>query len=101
MRKSKHFQHVFKQGKRIENGLVRIYYAKPMGAMPKIAFVTSKKLGNACKRNQHRRRLIEICRHNKPYLNQMIDVIVVAKGKLMAVNYESADADLQSLFNRI
>lgn len=100
IRRKAHFQHVFTTGKRVENSVARLYYSSIFEDEASQAFVASKKVGNAVYRNKSKRRLKEICRHNKALIGDK-DLIFVVKKSLCKMSYLDANNQIESLLKRI
>lgn len=60
---------------------VVIYYSKNRTGELRLGITTSKKIGNAVKRNRARRIIREAFRNVSPYLRRGYDYILVARGK--------------------
>ena len=78
--------------------MVRVYVASAYDVLGKSAFVASRKVGNAVVRNQCKRRLKEIFRMVLPRLKQDVDVVMVAKTRLIGVTFEEASQRLIRIF---
>jgi ribonuclease P protein component len=96
----KHFQNLYSNSKRIENDIVRVYYAPAFQEQGRFAFIASKKVGNAVIRNKCRRRLKEVVRHNQYNIQEEFDMIIVAKKKLITISYKESEQKIQQLLKK-
>lgn len=67
------------------------------GSNSRLAVVVSRAAGKAVVRNKAKRRLREIFRRNKNYLNQTLDLVIRAKRSIGVASYRELGED----FNRI
>ncbi len=81
LRKSNEIKLLFSEGKRIETKHFILYYKKNLLPYPRIAIVTSKKVGKAVFRNRLRRYIREIFRTNKELFNQNDHVFIFKKNQ--------------------
>ena len=72
---------MYARGKSIVTPYVVIYYSKNRTGELRLGITTSKKIGNAVKRNRARRVIREAFRQISPYLRRGYDYILVARGK--------------------
>jgi ribonuclease P protein component len=96
----KHFKHVFDHSSRIENRIVRVFYAptsQPTGAS---AFIASKKVGNAVQRNRSKRVLKEFYRLNRHVFLKNVDIIFSAKKGLSDLPMAKVSHSLSALFSQ-
>ena len=72
---------MYARGKSIVTPSVVIYYSKNRTGDLRLGITTSKKIGNAVKRNRARRIIREAFRNVSPWLRRGYDYILVARGK--------------------
>jgi ribonuclease P protein component len=77
IRSKAHFNHVFKNSKKIRHQLYYLYVATCYGSYPARAVVTSRKVGNAVKRNRCRRHVKSFFRTFQHQITTEYDMIVV------------------------
>ena len=70
---------MYTRGKSIVTPSVVIYYSKNRTGQLRLGITTSKKIGNAVKRNRARRIIREAFRTISPYLRRGYDYILVAR----------------------
>ncbi|MFC1752498.1 ribonuclease P protein component [Thermoproteota archaeon] len=97
IRKKVHFKYVYAHAKRMDNALVRIYVSQSFKERGGVAFIASKRVGNAVQRNKCRRRLSEIYRLNQHKIMNNIDIIFVAKNRLLDISFDQALNQIQKL----
>ncbi|MFA5879364.1 MAG: ribonuclease P protein component [Candidatus Margulisiibacteriota bacterium] len=85
--KEKHFTYIFKNAKKIQNRYLIIYFVPAKEEIKKVAFVASKKLGNAVYRNKCKRRLREFYRLNQHQIINKFDLVFVAKNSIVNTNF--------------
>ena len=84
---------MYARGKSIVTPSVVIYYSKNRTGELRLGITTSKKIGNAVKRNRARRIIREAFRKISPYLRRGYDYILVARGKTPFI--KSTDVERQ------
>ena len=72
-----------------------------MTDIPRAAFVASKKVGKAVQRNRCRRLLTEINRQHQISTKHKLDIIYVAKKRLLDVEFETASMKILKTLSRI
>lgn len=94
-----HFDYLFSSGKRVENPIVRIQYAAPYLSTPMVAFVATKRQGNAPQRNLSKRLLRELYRLHD--LKPMVDMVLIAKPALLKCSFSKLKTDFAALIDMI
>ncbi len=97
--KQPHFDFVFAAKQKSENRFIRLFFA-PTLATPKVAFVASKKVGSAVKRNRAKRLMKEIYRLSQHQLPPF-DIIMSAKHTLPTATFSQAQAAIQPLLTQL
>ncbi len=100
LRRKSHFDYVYNFKRRVENHIVRAYFSPARGEHGTVAFIASKRVGNAIKRNYCRRILREIYRYNQDRLTG-VDIILSAKHTLLTQSFQDTQAQMISIFSRI
>ena len=64
-----------------------MYYCKSKQEQSKYAFIASKKVGNATRRNYAKRLMREIVRLNQTFLDDRLDMIFIAKSRIIEYDF--------------
>jgi ribonuclease P protein component len=95
------FNKVFKKGLRLESAIIKILaYQNPQAKRPRMALITSRKVGKATDRNRTKRRLREIFRTNKNFLAQGLDLLFILKPKTATANYVDLEKSILELLKK-
>jgi len=81
--KEKHFTYIFQNARKIQNRYLIVYFAPAKEKQGKVAFVASKRLGNAVIRNRCKRLLREFYRLNQHQITKTLDIVFVAKSNIL------------------
>ncbi len=101
IRLQKDFRRIFAKGRRFPSRHLTVIVASAgEPSVTRVAFVVSKKLGKAVRRNKVRRRLREAARHLLGDRCEDRDIIVIAKPGAEAVGYQALYAQLAELLTR-
>lgn len=96
------FQEVFNSRKAISGANLRLHFSfNDSPAQPKLALITSKKLGKAHERNKLRRRLSEIFMHHKLSKLNGFKLIVNSKNEAAKLDYSQLTTEFTQLLDRI
>ncbi len=87
IKKKDHFTLLFKDSNKIETPYFILYYLLKRETERKIAFIASKKVGNAVVRNKVKRQLKEIVRQHQHHVNKRYDLALVARGNMKSAKY--------------
>lgn len=98
LKKSKHFQFVYRRGKCLTNPLAVLYILKGQGLQ--IGLAAGKKLGNAVVRNHVKRMMREAFRHHRTEIQAGYHLIWVARNKLVRANLAAYETVLLDLCRR-
>lgn len=97
LKSNKEFKKVYDRGKSFANKYLVIFFIKNGMDYNRVGFVTTKKLGNAVKRNLYRRRLKEVYRLNSENLKPGYDIILLFRSRIPEIGYK----EIESAFNHI
>ncbi|WP_099205102.1 ribonuclease P protein component [Scatolibacter rhodanostii] len=90
------FRRIYNRGKSFVTPVVVVYVLKNREKKTRIGITTSKKIGNAVKRNRSRRIIREAWREISPYLQSGNDYIFVARGKTPYVKMQQVKKQLET-----
>jgi len=100
LRKSTHFQEVYRIGKSYANRLVVLYIAPNEESVRRIGFAAGKKLGNAVIRNRVKRLLREAYRLQQNELPVGYNFLLVGRKGMIEAGFEQAKSAVRDLFKR-
>jgi ribonuclease P protein component len=100
IRRSQDIKALFHEGKRIESKTFIMYYKENFLPYPRIAIITSRKVGKAVFRNKLRRYVREIFRKNKD-LFRAYDHVVIFKRKLTDITYKDFYIELKKVLENV
>ena len=93
-----HFNSLFKSSFKVNcNGFIG-FQSKSLDKQAKYAFVASKKVGNAVKRNKAKRIMRELVRLNQDKLDPLSDIVFVAKSSFFEFNHLEIEANFKKKF---
>lgn len=75
------FRRAYSRGKSYVSGVVVMYVLRNRRKNVRIGITTSKKIGNAVRRNRARRVIREACRSLLPQIRPGYDLVFVARGR--------------------
>ena len=90
--KSLKLNHIFRRlyaTKGVANGYLVLYARKNREGVNRVGITTGKKLGGAVVRNRVRRRLREVYRLSEEKFRPGWDIVVVARSRCIAADFES------------
>ncbi|NBV41583.1 ribonuclease P protein component [bacterium] len=94
------FEHLFASGRRIESAAFRLQVAPPFLGVPKIAFVATKRQGNAVVRNRSKRRMRELFRHYCASNILTNDVVIIAKRPVVDWEFSRLERDFKYVMRK-
>jgi ribonuclease P protein component len=87
LRLSRDFARVRQEGRSVQGRLLRLSALVDREKPTRFGLITSRRVGGAVVRNRVRRRLREICRHERPAIPSGWMVVTVAKSAAAAATY--------------
>jgi ribonuclease P protein component len=95
----KDFNKVFKNGLRLENKNIKIlaYRRNDGQIVRRLGLVTAKRVGVSVIRNRIKRRLREVFRTNKHFLDPSLDLIFISRPRTVLLDYNSLKKTILSL----
>jgi ribonuclease P protein component len=95
------FARIKAEGARMAKGcLAANWLLLPAGAGSRLAVITSKRLGNAVKRNRARRLLREAFRLHQHDLNQPLDIVLIARQSIADKKLAQVEEDFLTVLRR-
>jgi len=101
LRKKSEFSYAFRTGKKRVGQFMVVYAVKNGLNENRYGIVTSKKVGNAVRRNLARRRLREFIRKTDRGLKSGFDVVVIARTGINSASYQMLVEEGQQLLKRL
>ncbi len=102
LRKKNDFKLVFKNGKTINDELFFLKVKKNNLGINRVGFVVGTKISKkATLRNKIKRRLTEVIKQNLDKIESGLDIIVVAKPKVIDKNYLEIKQSVDNLFKQV
>lgn len=99
--KNKEFQRVYSRGKYAATAFLVIYVIQSNLPMTRLGITTSKKVGNAVKRNRMRRLIKENTRLLYNRLEKGFDIVIVARKTEAIVNLDIIGKEIRYLFYKL
>ncbi|MGI6623293.1 MAG: ribonuclease P protein component [Acetivibrionales bacterium] len=99
--KNKEFQRVYSRGKYAASALLVIYVLQNNLSITRLGITTSKKVGNAVKRNRLRRLIRENARLLYDHLEKGFDVVIVARKFKDNATLDIVGRELRYLFHKL
>lgn len=100
LRKRTTFKQVYEQGRFLSNQLIAVHFFPHPEQASRVGFTAGKRLGNAVVRNRCKRRLKECYRLFREEAPGGIDMIVVARKKMVGSEWEMVVAAFRDLLRR-
>ena len=102
LRRKSDFSGIYKRGKSKGDQYVVLFYRKNGLSYSRTAFLASKKVGNAVKRNRARRLMKEAYRLTNIKLKDGYDYVIIARKTIVNDNVKCRDVQrsLESVFKR-
>jgi ribonuclease P protein component len=99
----KDFNKVLKNGLRLENKNIKIlvYKRNDGQIVRRLGLITTKRVGTAVMRNMVKRRLREIFRTNKHFLEPGLDLIFISKPSVALLSYDSLEKIILGLLKSV
>ena len=98
---NKEFKHAYYQGKSKATPFFVCYMVRGQAGKVRYGITTSKKIGNAVKRNRARRRIRELYRTNEARLAPGYDIVVVARTRVIYGRYRDLERSFLQLMRKL
>lgn len=100
LRGDKDFNAVYKKGKSVGDRYVVIFYKRNGLEYNRIAFLASKKVGNAVTRNRARRLMKESVRTTDPIDKEGYDIIFIARKTIVGAGQNDVNRSIRNALRR-
>lgn len=87
IKKKRDFLLIYRRGKRYRGKYLILIYLPNDLKFSRMAVVTSKKIGNAVKRNKIKRWIRTLYRRNKKLLKNSLDLIIISKKEIQEASW--------------
>jgi ribonuclease P protein component len=94
------FRSVYQKGRIFRANFFNAFVMENGGGASRLGITTTRKMGNAVKRNRARRLLREVFRKNKSSVPGGIDIVLNAKDSIIEVAYREIESDFISFLKR-
>ena len=101
LRSKRDFSAIFRENKKIKGKNISLLVRENSQQGRRVAFVVSKKVGNAVKRNKIKRLLRESYRRQKYILDENRDVIFIAKSCIVKADSRNINTEVTELLQCI
>lgn len=98
--RSGEYERIWREGRRYHTTHF-VVIVNPGGVHSRLGLTVSRKVGNAVCRNQLKRWLRELFRHNYKMFGQSIDVSIIAKRNAGYLTHLQLDRELSTVFVRL
>jgi ribonuclease P protein component len=95
------FQRVYSKGISCASGVLITYILQRRGGQNLLGITTSKKIGNAVKRNRARRIIKEAYRQVSPSLKTGYFIVFVARGKTPSIKMNQVKTEMTRHFGKL
>ena len=93
LKKNYEFRRLYAKGRSAVTPTLVIYVRRHKGAVNRVGFTVTTKLGHAVVRNRVRRRLREIYRLHEQELIRGAELVIVARGRSVSAAYRDLERD--------
>lgn len=97
LRTKRDFVTIFRENNQIDGKNMLLLVRGKSQSGRRVAFIVSKKIGNAVKRNRIKRLLRESYRTHKYKINEKTDLIFIAKPRISEANSRNIDIEVLNL----
>lgn len=93
IKSGKDYKNIYKSGRRIAGKYIIVYIRKSNILYNRFGIVTSKKVGNAVKRNRVKRKIRAIARNNMDRLDAGNDIVIVCRQNTANAEFKLMEKD--------
>ncbi|MEW6130684.1 MAG: ribonuclease P protein component [Acidobacteriota bacterium] len=94
------FRQVYQQGRRFQAKFFTAFVIDNQGNQTRLGITTTRKMGNAVRRNRARRLLREVFRKNKQLAADGIDIVLNARDSISEAAYTDVESDFISFLKK-
>jgi ribonuclease P protein component len=98
--RSSEFERTWQEGRRYHTTHF-VVIVNPGGSFSRLGLTISRKVGNAVCRNQLKRWIRELFRHNYKLFGQVVDISIIAKRQAGRLTHSQVDRELLTVFARL
>lgn len=97
LRTKRDFQTLYNEGRAVQGKLMTLLFRKNSGGRNRCAYIASKKVGNAVRRNRAKRLLREAHRIVRSYIISGIDMALIARSACGKAHVRAVSCELEEL----
>lgn len=99
MKKKGELEEIFRDGDRCHGRNVSIFFKQAPGFQRRVAFIATKRVGSAVRKNRFKRLLREVYRRNKERVAEDVHLALVGKSEYRD-GYKGLEAEVLDLFKK-
>ena len=96
----KDYNYIYKFGKRLSAKYIIVFITKNNFQYNRYGIVTSKKVGNAVKRNRAKRQVRAVIRNHFGFLSSGYDMVIVSRYNISEADFNQIETDFLSVIRR-
>lgn len=100
LRRNSDFHQVRRSGKHYASPLVVLAFVRNGLPYSRVGFVVNKRLGNAVKRNQIKRRMREVVRQKYEHIQSGLDIVFIARKPIGRAEYQQIEQTIGGLLGK-
>lgn len=96
----KDYNYIYKNAKRISGRYIIVFITRNNLQYNRFGIVTSKKVGNAVKRNRAKRRIRELSKKHMESINKGYDLVFVSRVSINEADFDQIEKDFLSAMRK-